>query len=106
MLEGGLAPGQTFATVPAGTVPVFEVSPPSGRYFVRVRAVTGGTLSAPTNEVRISPGVPDPPSPPAQVLGLTDGNTVHLSWRNTFEGGPLSAIGVYANGTLAVTLPA
>jgi hypothetical protein len=104
VLEGGLAPGETIATVPTGALPVLELAPSAGRYYVRVRGNVGGALSAPSNEVQIRPGLADPPSPPDSLVGLADGDTVHLAWRNTFEGGPVSAIGVYANGHLATTL--
>ena len=40
-----------------------------------------------SNEIRIFVNVPAAPSAPADLLGLVNGSSVALAWRNTFEGG-------------------
>jgi hypothetical protein len=105
VVEGGLAPGQTIAIIPVGALTMLQLATPTGRYYVRVRAMKGGVRSAPSNEVIINPGLVVTPSAPTDLLGLTDGDIVQLSWRTTFDGGGLSAIRLYVNGVLAATLP-
>jgi hypothetical protein len=53
VLEAGLSPGASNAAVmPVGMQTVLGVSAvPRGVYYVRVRAASGSTLSAPSNEV-------------------------------------------------------
>ena len=52
LLEAGYAPGLTNAvTVPVGATGLTVDGVPSGTYYVRVRAVGGGVLSAPSGEI-------------------------------------------------------
>ena len=52
VLEGGVTPGSVLATIPTGsTAPTFTFDAPTGAFFVRMRAVSGGQRSAPSNEI-------------------------------------------------------
>ena len=89
VVEAGSAPGlANLASVPtigsatsysAGGVPV-------GTYYVRVRAVNGGGISPPSNEIVLQVGVAGPPpdcgplSTPTLTLTTNSGGTVGFSW--------------------------
>lgn len=106
VLEGGVTPGQTLATLPTGGVaPLFRFTAPSGAFYVRIRAVTGGVPGPPSNEVRIVVNTPAPPSAPADLLGLVNGDTLALAWRNTFQGGAQTGAILDVSGTLNTSLP-
>lgn len=105
VLEGGLSPGQTIVSVPTGsTNPVFTFAAPPGSFYVRMRALAGNQTSAASNEIQIHVNVPVPPSPPAGLLGLVNGSTVSLAWKNTFGGGAPTALLLDVSGSLAGTL--
>jgi YVTN family beta-propeller protein len=106
ILEGGVAPGQTLATLPTGGVaPIFRFIAPSGVFYVRIRALAGGVPGPPSNETRIVVNAPAPPSAPADLLGLVNGDTLALAWRNTSQGGAQSGAVLDVSGTLSVSLP-
>jgi hypothetical protein len=88
VLEGGVAPGQVLASIPTNSpYPIHTFSAPSGAFYVRVHALAGADRSGPSNEIRIFVNTPTPPSAPADLLGLVNGSSLNLAWRNTFEGG-------------------
>jgi hypothetical protein len=105
VVEGGMNPGEVLASLPTGSgAPRVEFAAPTGRYYVRVHAISGGMRSGPSNEVLIRPGIADPPSAPDLVTGLAEGNVLHLSWKNTFEGGPLEGLHLMVDGAPLLTL--
>jgi len=66
---------------------------PDGFYFLRVRAVRGSDLSAPSVEVMLNVGnVPAPPGAPTGLAFTIDGTTVNLTWTVPDEGAPTSYI--------------
>jgi hypothetical protein len=101
VLEGGIAPGQVLASIPTNSpYPIYTFSAPSGAFYVRVHAMAGAERSGPSNEIRLFVNTPAPPSPPAGLLGLVDGSSLSLSWRNTFEGGAPTALILDVGGAL------
>lgn len=109
VLEGGIDPGQTLASLPTGsTAPTFTFTAPTGAFYIRVHAVVGTSRSIASNEIRIYVNVPAPPSAPANLLGLADGTSLTLAWRNTAAGGAPTAILLDVTGavTTSFTLPA
>lgn len=106
VLQGGIAPGQTLASVPTGsTATRFSFTAPTGIFYLRMVAQTAGGNSAPSNEVLAYVNVPAPPSPPAALLGLANGSQLGLSWRNTAGGGTPAAMRVEVSGAISATLP-
>ena len=106
VLEGGVAPGQVLASIPTGsTVPIFTFDAPTGSFFVRVHALDGSDRSAASNEIQIHVNVPAPPSTPDGLLGLVNGSSVALAWRNTFAGGAPASIWLDVTGALSGSLP-
>ena len=88
VLEGGVNPGEVLASISVGSAnPIYTFVAPTGAFHVRMHTLSGATRSAPSNEIRIFVNVPAPPSAPADLLGLVNGSSVALAWRNTFEGG-------------------
>jgi hypothetical protein len=81
VIEAGTASGlSNIATVPVGTSTSLTVPVPNGTYFIRVRAIYAGGLSAPSNEVTVTIGSGcAPPSAPTLTVTVS-GTTVMLSW--------------------------
>ncbi len=93
LLEGGITPGTTLAGLRSpGTATTVTFAPPQGVFYVRARATVDQAESEPSNEVTINVGVPGPPSPPKDLLGLADGDALTLAWQNTVAGGAPSEI--------------
>ena len=54
VLEGGVNPGETLASIPTGsTAPLFTIDAPDGAFYVRMRTVTAAGTSGPSNEIRV-----------------------------------------------------
>jgi hypothetical protein len=67
--------------------------------------LNGPFRSAASNEIRLHVGVPVVPSPPANLLGLVDGSTLVLAWRNTYEGGAPTSMILDVTGSIVTSLP-
>ncbi|MEZ5294425.1 MAG: fibronectin type III domain-containing protein [Vicinamibacterales bacterium] len=107
VLEGGVSPGQTLASVPLGSAnPVTTLSGvPSGSFYIRARSRNGAQTSGPSNEVPIAVNVPAAPATPADVLASVSGSTLAMTWRNTFTGGTPTGLALDVTGSLAGTVP-
>ena len=106
VLEGGLHEGEVLGAIPIGAgARTLTVDAPTGVHFVRLHAVAGAARSAPSNEIRVVVNVAEPPSAPAQLLGLVDGNTVTLSWTNTFAGGTATHLWLQVSGAQPAVVP-
>ena len=106
VLEGGVNPGEVLASIPTNSAsPIFTVVAPSGSFYVRIHAFTGTQRGAASNEIRIHVNVPVPPSAPAGLVGLANGPTLNLAWRNTFAGGPPSSMLLDVTGAAVATIP-
>jgi 5-hydroxyisourate hydrolase-like protein (transthyretin family) len=94
LLEAGSATGlANIATVPVAGRAFSFSGVPNGFYFLRVRAVNAGGVSAPSREVMIVVGgVPSPPPPPNFNSHSVSGNTVTLNWVAPSSGAPTSYI--------------
>ena len=98
LIEGGPEPGTTIASVTTPpTVPLVTLDVPTGQYYVRVSSLDAdGRRSQPSADIRLFVGVPAGPTAPVNLLGLVrnrpTGNSVSLSWRNTFGGGAPESI--------------
>jgi hypothetical protein len=105
-LEGGVAAGQPIVALPTGlAAPIVEIAAPTGSFFVRVRSLGAGGPSGPSNEILAHIGVPAAPSPPSVLQAVSVGDTVHLAWTPTFEGGAPSGFVLDVGGSLAAAIP-
>lgn len=106
VLEGGISPGEVLASIPTGSrSPSFTVTAPAGAYYVRIRATGLGGPSPASSEIRIFVNMPTPPSAPADLLGLVNGSSIALAWRNTFDGGAPASVLLDVSGALSLSLP-
>jgi YVTN family beta-propeller protein len=105
VLEGGVSPGEVLASFLTGsTAPTFTFVAPSGSFYIRMHTVSGASTSAASEEIRLVVGVSALPSTPANLLGVVNGSTVSLAWRNTFEGGAPTDLLLHVTGSLGATL--
>jgi YVTN family beta-propeller protein len=105
VLEGGVSPGEVLATIPTGSVaPSFTFVAPTGSFYIRMHTLSGANKSAASEETRLIVGTPAVPSTPANLLGVVNGSTVSLAWRNTFEGGVPTDLLLHVTGSLGATL--
>ena len=104
-LEGGTTPGSIMGAVQTGPAPALTFAAPSGSFYIRVKALDGGMTSGVSNEVRLHVNVPVPPSAPAGLTGLVNGDTLALSWKLSYEGGEPANVLLDVSGALAATVP-
>jgi hypothetical protein len=106
VLEGGVNPGDVLASIPTGsTDPIYTFTAPTGAFHVRMHTLSGAERSAPSNEIRIfvnQAGVA--PSAPANLVGMVNGSSIALAWRNTFEGGAPGGVVLDVSGALNTSL--
>ena len=106
VLEGGIVPGQVLASVPTGSdAPIFTITAPTGSFYVRVHAIEGVNHSAASNEIRVHINVPVPPSSPDLFRATEYGDSVVLSWRNTFAGGEPASLVLDVGGAASAQIP-
>jgi subtilisin-like proprotein convertase family protein len=106
VLEGGIAPGQVLASIPTGSPsPIYTFVAPVGSWSIRMHGQLAADKSAASNEVALHVAMPVTPSAPRNLLGLVNGSTVDLAWKNTFEGGPATGLALDVTGSAVVTLP-
>ena len=103
VIRGGLNPGDPVVFIPTGSqYPVFTFTAPSGAFYVSAH---GEDEAEPSNEIRIFVNVAQPPSAPQNLVGLVDGSSVALAWRNTFEGGTPGSIVLDVSGPVTTSIP-
>ncbi len=106
VLEGGVSPGQVLGSIPTGSgTTTFTFAAPTGSFYVRLHATGPGGRSAASNEILIHVNTGAAPSAPADLLGLVDGSSLALAWRNTFDGGAPASLVLDVSGTTSLTLP-
>lgn len=89
------AANEASLTIPPGT---------QGAFTVRVEAVSGDAISLPSSPATFAVGAA-PPSAPMSLLGLVNGNSVALAWRNSFDGGSPTAAVLDVSGALVTSIP-
>ncbi len=105
MLKGGLVPGQVLAAFPTNNpAPIFTFVAPTGSFFIRMHSVAGGAESPASNEVPLHVNVPVTPTAPINLIGLTNGSTAALSWKNTFGGGPPTDVILSVRGDITAEI--
>jgi hypothetical protein len=105
-VEGGLLPSQTLASFETGlAAPIFTVTAPSGSFFVRVRALGPGGPSSGSNEIPVHVTTALAPSAPSALHASASGDTLHLAWTPTFDGGGATNALLDVTGSLVASLP-
>ena len=105
VLEGGASPGSVMASLPTVmTLNSFTFTAPRGSFYIRVHALSGALKSAASNEIRIFVNVPGPPPPPANLLGLANNSSLHLTWRNSPAGATPTGITLDVTGPVTTSL--
>ncbi|MCC7177525.1 MAG: hypothetical protein IT177_03960 [Acidobacteria bacterium] len=109
VVEGGFAPGETWATATLGgtaTSATFVLA--NGVYFARLRAVHDGVPTAASEEIEVVVGTLRRPSAPEAVAALAIGSDVTVTWRNTYQGGAPQDVLLEVTGALrdAIAVPA
>ncbi len=109
-LEAGTGPGlANLVNVDLGNVTAFEGLVPPGTYFVRVRGVSGGAVSPPSNEVTVSitttASCVTPPPVPTGLVANAGGLLAAFAW--TFSPGATGYLldAGSSPGAVEVTLP-
>ena len=90
-VEGGSAPGSSDLGVIATAATRLTAVVPAGTYYARVRAVSGGAISAPSNEVSVAVGVAAcaaAPATPVLLPAVARPGGVTLSWVPAATGAP------------------
>ena len=106
VLEGGLAPGATLASVRLGTATsMATLTVPSGVFYLRVIAANGVVRGGASNDVRVAVGSNEAPSRPTGLLGLVNGPNLALSWTNTVNGGVPTRVLLTVSGPVSGALP-
>ncbi|HQZ40270.1 MAG TPA: Ig-like domain-containing protein [Vicinamibacterales bacterium] len=106
VLEGGLMPGEVLASIPTDSAfPIYTFTAPTGSFYVRLHTLAGADRSLASNELRIHVNVLVAPSAPASLVGLVNGTSVDLAWRNTFDGGSPTSILLDVTGSAVTTIP-
>ena len=104
-LEGGPTPGSVLGAIPLGPTPSATVALPTGSFFIRLRSITAGGVSGPSNEIVANVNVPVAPSAPSNLLGLVNGPVLSLAWTPTFSGGAPAGAVLDVTGAAALSLP-
>ncbi len=108
VIEGGLTPGDVLASIPVtASQTVVDLDVPSGTFFIRIHAIAGGERSLPSNEIMVTVGagaLQSPPTAPSALLGLADGDTLHLSWTLHPDRGAIAAVLLQVSGPVSGTL--
>jgi subtilisin-like proprotein convertase family protein len=105
VLEGGVNPGEVLGSLPTGPYPIISFVAPTGSFYLRVHALNGSQRSGASNEIRVFINVPQTPSAPAGLVGLANGASLTLAWRNTFAGGVPRSIVVDVSGSTSGSIP-
>jgi hypothetical protein len=82
ILEAGVTPGTTFATLPASSTSLLIPGIPPGVFFLRVRGVNGAGAGAPSTEfvLRVAAGGVVAPDPPPGLFPLVVEGRLTLTW--------------------------
>ena len=106
ILEGGVSPGQVLGSIATGNAsPTFTFTAPTGTFYIRLHAAGPGGRSPASNEIQIFVNTAATPSAPADLLGLVNGSSLTLAWRNTFAGGTPTSLVLDVAGATTLALP-
>lgn len=105
LLEGGVAPLQTLASISTGgTATTASFSLPVGSFSARIVAVFGTLRLGTSNELAFSVGLPRPPAAPTKLLGDAQGSILTLSWTNGLAEGAPTGLRLHVGGAVTTTV--
>lgn len=106
LLEGSLSPGAVVASVPTGSAATtFSFTVPTGSFYLRLRAMNGGELSLPGNEIKVNVAVPVKPATPANFQAAVQGRLLFLAWKNSYAGGEPTGLMLDITGPITASVP-
>ncbi|MCA1585121.1 MAG: proprotein convertase P-domain-containing protein, partial [Acidobacteria bacterium] len=106
VVEGGVNPGETLASLPtANASPILTFNAPTGAFYVRLRTLSGASLSGVSHEIRIFVNLSVAPSAPTLLQRVISGATLGLSWRNTFGGSGPTSLMLDVTGSATTSIP-
>ncbi len=106
LLEGSLSPGAVIASVPTGSAATtFSFTVPAGSFYLRLRAMNGGEVSLPGNEIRVNVAVPVKPATPTNFQAAVKGRLLFLAWKNSYAGGEPTGLMLDITGPLTASVP-
>lgn len=106
LLEGSLTPGAVLASVPTGSpATTFSFAVPTGSYYLRLRAMNGGELSLPGNEIKVNVNMPVKPATPSNFQAAVKDRTIWLAWKNSYTGGEPTGLMLDITGALTASVP-
>lgn len=105
LLEGGTEPGQVLGALQVPALPETRVTLPPGLFYLRARSVFGSTVSLPSAERTAAVAVPVSPSAPERLLGLVNGSSLALAWRNTYGAGAPASVRLNVSGAVNGSIP-
>ncbi len=106
LLEGSLSPGAVIASVPTGSAATtFSFAVPTGSYYLRLRAMNGGEVSLPGNEIKVNVNVPVKPSAPNNFQAAVKGRTIFMAWQNSYGGGEPTSLMLDVTGAVTASVP-
>ena len=106
VLQGGVVPGQTLATLPvAGAHTNATLTMPSGVFYIRVTGLLPVGASPTSNEIRVAIDTAEPPAAPSHLLGTVNGSNLELSWTNVVSGGIPTSLTLQASGAVTGSMP-
>jgi hypothetical protein len=91
VVQAGLSPGTTAASVPAGNTLMFTVNAPIGIYYVRVVALAGSGPIGVSNEIQVVVLPAGVPGPPQSLQATVSGTSVSLQWQPSNGGAPATS---------------
>jgi predicted phage tail protein len=105
LIEAGLAAGRTdIGPMPWSSTTFEATNVPTGRYYLRVRAVAGATSGAATSDL-VADVVPDlsPPGVPTGLASTVTGRSVNLRWSAPVGGAAVAAYVLEVGSTSGAT---
>ena len=82
----------------------FSFAAPTGVFYVRMHSAAGGLKSEPSNEIQILVNVAAVPASPSGLLGLADGSSLTLAWRNSMAGGAPTGMLLDVTGAMTASI--
>lgn len=104
-VSGGVSTNHVLGSVVVPAVPAFDLDLPPGFWHLRVHTIAGGQESVQSNEWTVRVGANTVPSSPGELIGLVNGQSLALTWRNRFQGGNPTSNQLDVSGTITASLP-
>ena len=104
-LAGGASFQAVAGSVVLPSVPSLELDLPPGFWYLRVHTIADGQESGPSGEWTVRVGGATAPTSPTDLIGVANGNSFGLTWRNRFQGGDPTSLLLDVTGAAVGSLP-